>query len=458
MTASRPKRPKRRVNKPKARSADKQHPAIGRQIDLSIDSIGHGGDGIGFFEDSPVFVPFALPGDQLTVTLTERRGEGFFATIAQEHRTAARAEPVCPHFGRCGGCQLQHLPTADYTKWKIDQVRKTLATRGLGEVEIRPLINAAPATRRRVRLAFERSKTTDSTLNLGFRERHRRTIVPIEACPIALPAITKLLPALNRLLGDLEMTAKGGEILLTAADTGIDFLLQTALAPNLADREALGAFADKQDLARLTWRMDAHAPAEPIADRRPVQIKMADITVDLPIGAFLQASDQAEAAIRQAINEAIGQSHRIADLFTGCGAFSLPLAAAAGHKVKAYERDPAMIQALKVAARRAGIDRAIHAEVRDLDQTPLQAQDLQNTDAVILDPPRAGAKTQVEAIATSPSPKRIVMASCNPATFARDARLLIDAGYRLTSIQPIDAFLWSTEIELVGAFEHPIPS
>ena len=124
------------------------------------------------------------------------------------------------------------------------------------------------------------------------------------------------------------MTAKGGEILLTAADTGIDLLLQTALAPNLADREALGAFTDQQDIARLTWRADAHAPAEPIAAQRPVQIKMGEITVDLPIGAFLQASDQAEAAIRQAINEAIGQSHRIADLFTGCGAFSLPLAAA----------------------------------------------------------------------------------------------------------------------------------
>lgn len=445
----------------KTRTSANFHPALGQKVDLVIDAIGHGGDGIGRFENAPVFIPFALPGDRLTVTLTGRRGEGFVADIMAEEARAPRAQPSCPHFQRCGGCQLQHLQATTYQRWKLEQVEKALLSRGLADIKIRPLITGAPALRRRLRLAFDgqngSAKSNHSAIKLGFRARHSRTIMPIDKCVIAKPALIDLLPALNRLLGALDMAGEGGELLLTSTMSGIDLLLQAPNPPGLADREALGGFAETHDLARLAWRPSPFAPTEPIAARRPAQVKMGGIGVDLPIGAFLQATEPAEDAIRQAINEALGEAGRLIDLFTGCGAFSLPFAAS-GREVVAFERDQAMVEALRMAARRAGIESKLRAEARDLDRDPLQEQELGNADALILDPPRAGAERQVEALAMSPSPKKIAMASCNPATFARDARHLIDAGYRLSWVQPIDAFLWSTEIELVGAFEHVLPS
>jgi 23S rRNA (uracil1939-C5)-methyltransferase len=195
---------------------------------------------------------------------------------------------------------------------------------------------------------------------------------------------------------------------------------------------------------------------EPIAERRPVTVSMGGIPVPLPIGAFLQATEPTEAAIREAVSQAIGPADGIGDLFAGCGTFSLPFAAA-GRRVIAFERDQAMVNAMNAAARSAGIEQHLIAYERDLDRQPLDQTDLESLDALIIDPPRAGARTQVNALAAS-AIKKIAMVSCNPATFARDARILEDGGYRLAWIQPIDAFLWSAQIELVAAFEHHGPS
>ncbi len=450
---------KRRNAKAGGGKARPQDPAGGREIDLRIEAIGHSGDGIGRFEGVPVFVPFALPGDHLIVRLDARRQGGFAASMREVITAAPRSIPPCSHFERCGGCQLQHLFPDDYQRWQIHQVKKALSSRGLTGIEIRPVIEGRPATRRRLRLAFDRGQRErpgcriepdGGTVDLGFRERYGRTVVSISACPIALPSLTALLPSLKALLGRLAMAKEGGEILLTAADTGIDLLLQTPSSPDLADRERLGAFAESADLARLAWRPDAHETGEPIAARRPVRIDMGGIAVDLPIGAFLQATRHAETAIRESITEAIRDGEHIVDLFAGCGAFSLPFAAS-GRKASAFERDPAMIDALTGAAKSAPIDRCLQAAVRDLDRAPLRRDELTAIDVVILDPPRVGARTQVEQLAAS-EVKNIAMVSCNPATFARDAHLLIDGGYRLLWVQPIDAFLWSAQIELVGAF------
>ncbi len=430
----------------------KTDPKIGKIVDVSIDEIGSNGDGVGRLDAQPVYVPLALPGDALSVRLCDRRGAGYAAELVESRMLMPRNQPICRHFGMCGGCRLQHLRPVDYREWKCRQVVSALASRGIDGVEIRPLIDGHPATRRRLRLAF---RPVGKRLVLGFRRRLGSEIVDVDDCPIALPSIVNALIPLRNCLRELELSAKGGELAITAANNGLDVLIETPNPPGLADLEALATLAEAKDLARLTWRNDVSMPAEPIAIRRQPIIDVDGIPVALPAGAFLQATKEAESAIRRAVAKAIEGAEVIADLFAGCGALSLPFARE-GLRVEAAERDPAMARAVNAAACSISPAPKIAAVVRDLEREPLMASELERLDGLIIDPPRAGAQAQVEALAAVAGPKRIAMVSCNPATFARDARTLIDAGYRLRWIQPIDAFLYSAEIELVGAFERTI--
>jgi 23S rRNA (uracil1939-C5)-methyltransferase len=359
---------------------------------------------------------------------------------------APRAEPPCPHFGACGGCQLQHLPAAQYRAWKLGQVRTALARQGLDGIPIEPLVEGDPGSRRRVRFAFERR---GATVQLGFRERRGRGIVEIDVCPVAARGLIDLLPALRALLARLDLARRGGELQVTWTAGGIDLEIIGA-PPSLADREALAACAQAEDLARTSWGGGGETDAEPVAERRVPATAFGEVAVELPPGAFLQATAAAEAGILSAIRRALGDSGRVADLFAGCGTFSLPLAAA-GRTVHAVERDAAMLAALGRAARRAGLAGRVTTERRDLQRAPLAGAELERFDALVVDPPRAGALAQADAIAAAPV-SRLAMVSCNPATFARDARILIDGGWRSLWVQPIDAFLWSSRVELVGAF------
>ncbi|MGI9452004.1 MAG: class I SAM-dependent RNA methyltransferase, partial [Geminicoccaceae bacterium] len=397
-----------------------------------------------------LYVPLALPGDALTVRISARRGAGYAADLVEARTLMPRQAPACAHFGACGGCRLQHLSPIDYRAWKRQRVVSALAHRGIEDVEIKPLIDTSPAARRRLRLAFCKS---NQGVSLGFRRRLGKEIVDIRDCAIALPIIVNLLNPLRHCLSTLDLAAKPGEVSITAADNGLDLLLQTLAPPNLADREALAAFAETSDLARLAWRGDATEPAEPIAARRQPMVDAGGIPIALPSGAFLQATHEAERAIRAAVARAIHDAETIADLFAGCGALSLPFAAES-RRIHAIERDPDMVRTLSAAARTAGLQAHVDAAARDLDREPLSGDELDRFDAVILDPPRAGARPQVEAIARAASPQTIAMVSCNPGTFARDARILTDAGYQHLWTQPIDAFQYAAEIELVAAFER----
>ena len=421
-------------------------PDIGDVVELSIEQLGARGDGIGQIGGARVFLPLALPGERWRVRLVARRADGLVAVPVASLDRVPRAPAPCRHFGTCGGCQLQHLPAADYAAWQRRTVVQALARRGLHEVEVAPPRITPPASRRRVRLAFR----VTAGVQLGFRVRSGHALVDVLECPVACPGIVALLPALRPLLARLAIARRGGEVQITASASGLDLLLATALPPGLAERERLAAFADQQDLARLAWQAAPNLPAEPIAARRPVWVEFAGVRVELPPGAFLQATGFAEAAIRSAVAEAIGDARRIADLFAGCGTFGLPLAAA-GCRISAVDADAQMLAAAGGAARRAGFGDRLATECRDLERAPLAGPALRHLDAVILDPPRAGARAQAAALAASQVP-RIAMVSCNPATFARDARTLVDGGYRLVFVQPIDAFLWSSQIELVGAF------
>jgi 23S rRNA (uracil1939-C5)-methyltransferase len=422
-------------------------PEVGDLVEVTIAEIGAQGDGIGRSGGARVFLPVALPGERWRVRLAARRADGFIATpIAPLDRTA-RAQAPCPHFRTCGGCQLQHLPAADYAAWQREAVILALARRGLEGIEVSAPKVTPPASRRRVRLAF---RLCPGGIALGFRVRSGHALVDVAECPVARPEIVALLPALRGLLAGLAMARRGGELQVTASDSGLDLLLTVAAAPGLAEREALADFAARHDIARLAWRPAAGTSAEPIAARRPVRVDFAGVSVQLPTGAFLQATGFAEGAIRTAVIEAIGDARRIADAFGGCGTLGLPLAAA-GRLVLALDADAPMLTAARNAARRAGFGERLTIECRDLERAPLVGPALERLDVMILDPPRAGARAQTTALAASRVP-RVAMVSCNPATFARDARTLVDGGYRLLWVQPIDAFLWSSQIELVGAF------
>ncbi|MGH1482677.1 MAG: 23S rRNA (uracil(1939)-C(5))-methyltransferase RlmD [Geminicoccales bacterium] len=457
---------KRRSRQGRPAPRQKPDPAIGGDHDVEIETLGRGSDGIAYLDSQPIFVPLALPGDRLRVRLITKRGQGYGARVIQRHSLAERADPPCPHFERCGGCQLQHLPADDYHGWKVQQLRTALDQRGLSDITIRSTIEGHTEARRRVRLAFSprhvqgskknQKKKPNGEITLGFREAQSHHIINIETCPITHPLIISTLEPLRKLLGNLDLAAKGGELHVTTTETGLDLLLETTTAPHLADLESLGSFAHAFDVARIVWRRDVAASPEPIAVRRPAMVSLGGIPLALPIGAFLQATEHAETAIREAVIEAIGSSQHVADLFSGCGTFGLPLAAD-GRNVIAFERAPAMVEAMKTAAKAAGIAQRLTVKLRDLERQPLDHSDLHAINAAIVDPPRAGAAPQATALAAS-EVEKIAMVSCKPTTFARDARTLIDGGYRLLWVQPIDAFLWSAEIELVAAFERAVPS
>jgi 23S rRNA (uracil1939-C5)-methyltransferase len=424
-------------------------PEVGDLVEVTIAELGAQGDGIGRSGGARVFLPLALPGERWRVRLAARRADGFVAAPVAPLDQAARPQAPCPHFGTCGGCQLQHLPAADYAAWQREAVARALARRGLDGIEVSTPKITPPASRRRVRLAFDLRRRG---IVLGFRVRSGHALVDVAACPVARPETIALLPALRGLLAGLAMARRGGELQVTASESGLDLLLTVGTSPGLAEREALAGFAGRHDLARLAWRPDARTSAEPIAARRPVRVDFAGVGVELPPGAFLQATRFAEDAIRAAVIAAIGDARRLADAFAGCGTLGLPLAAA-GRLVLALDADASLLAAARNAARRAGFGERLTTECRDLERAPLVGPALERLDAIILDPPRAGARAQTAALAASRVP-RVAMVSCNPATFARDARILVDGGYRLRSVQPIDAFLWSSQIELVGAFSH----
>jgi 23S rRNA (uracil1939-C5)-methyltransferase len=311
-------------------------------------------------------------------------------------------------------------------------------------------VRTHPGVRRRARFAFVRE---GPTVRLGFRERTGHRVIALDACPVLTPLLVALLSGVRLLLACLDLARSGGELEATVGASGVDLNIIAAHPPSLADREALAAFAAAHDVARITWSPDAATPAEPIVQRRAPTVAFGRIQVELPPGAFLQASAPAEVAIRDAVEEAIDDARHIADLFAGCGTLTLPLAAG-GRTVHAVERDPPMLAALAQAAQRAGLAERVTTERRDLHRVPLAGAELARFDALVVDPPRAGAQAQATALAAS-GLARLAMVSCNPATFVRDARILVDGGWRCLWVRPIDAFLWSSRIELVGAFARP---
>jgi 23S rRNA (uracil1939-C5)-methyltransferase len=419
---------------------------------LTIERLGAKGDGIGHLASGEIaYVAFTLPGEDVRVRLGGRRGDGVEAELeAVLQASPDRAAPPCRHFGQCGGCALQHLDPLTYRTLKSGRISGALARQGITGYEIAELLVTPPATRRRVTFSAEAGKTTKTrSVVLGFNRRASHEIIDIGECVVATPAITALLQPLRTLLAAILAPGQAADIVVTDASSGLDVLISAAGSPDLAAREFLAEFATDTNLARLMWQ--SKSVIEPIAVRDTVFMRFGGRDVAIPPGAFLQATGFGEDAIVRSVLRGLPGEGRVADLFAGCGTLSFPIAEA-GHAVLAVEGDEAALGALSRAARLAG--GRIATERRDLERSPLEPSELKGFAAIVFDPPRAGAKAQARCLARS-EVSRVIAVSCDPESFARDAAIMIEGGYRLTWVQPIDQFLWSSHVELVALFQRP---
>lgn len=410
---------------------------------LTINRIGGQGDGIAETAAGPVFAPLTLPGETVRGEVRDGRLQAMEIVVASPDRIA----PVSPHYGDCGGCSLQHWATGPYLDWKREQVRLALAREGV-ETEIEATVAVPPGTRRRVALHARRGG--DGRVVLGFKARKSWRLVEVTACPVADPRLVAAFPALARVAGAfLEHPKSAPTLHVTATLTGLDVDVTGV------ERRSGGLSGDAQmraiEAAAAAGLARLSLAGETLMMERQPTVAFGPATVPLPAGGFLQAVPEAEAAMVGRAVEAVRGAKKIADLFCGAGTFTFLLATVA--PVLAADGSAAGIAALKAGIGSGPGMKSITAEARDLFRRPLAPYDLRGCDAVVLDPPRAGALEQTRQL---PGTKAsvVVGVSCNPVTFARDARILIDAGFRLERVTPVDQFLWSAHVELVGVFRR----
>lgn len=405
---------------------------------VTIDRLGHQGDGIADTPGGPLYVALALPGERVAVSREGNRAR----LVEVVDASPDRIEPACRHFGRCGGCQLQHLAEAPYHAFKRDLVADAFARQGL-VADIASIVPAArPGSRRRVTMAARRE---GSRIDLGYHARGSHAVVAIEECPIAAPAIVRALPKLRDLAR--RLVGERTELRLTITDTpgGLDVAAVGARRLDEAIRRRLGEETVRLGLARLAVEGEVVlAPLSPA-------VTIAGVPVEPPPGGFLQAVAAAEAAMTAEVLAATAGARQVVDLFAGTGTFALALARTAA--VHAVEADAGAIAALSAARKRASGLKPLTVEVRDLFRRPLTAKELSRYDAIVFDPPFAGVKSQAEALAAA-KVGRAAAVSCNPATLARDLAVMVAGGWRVDKVVPIDQFLWSAHVEVVAALSR----
>jgi 23S rRNA (uracil1939-C5)-methyltransferase len=401
--------------------------------ELEIGALGAQGDGIAETGAGRVYVAFALPGERV-----EAGARGQPRLLSQP--SADRAPPVCRHFGVCGGCVAQHMGDRLYAEWKRDIVVAALRQRGLG-AGVAPLRRIPAGTRRRAVLTARRE---GRRIALGYHRRKSLDLVDIEECPVLLPEVSAQLPALRAIAAALPAPELRLTVLSTPAGLDVAVVAGAGRLQPAAAAE-IGRIVAQHRLARVA------VDGEMVIERAAPLLNVAGCAVAVPPGSFVQAVEEAERVMAGLVVGAVGTAKRVADLFCGVGAFTFDLARRA--RVLALDRDQAAIAALAAGARRAQGLRPIEARVRDLFRAPLSAKELEGFDAAIFDPPRAGAKSQAQQLACSQVPT-IVAVSCDPGTLARDARLLVDGGYAIESVTPIDQFLFSAHVETVAVFRR----
>lgn len=415
--------------------------------DLLIRELGPKGDGVHDSERGRIYVDRTLPGDTVQAKIRKGddgiiRGDLVEVVKASEHRVPA----PCPHYDVCGGCTIQHASEEFYRTWKADSVRDALEKKGLRHHTWLDPIFLPPGTRRRATFAAFKK---NNVVTLGYYKRRTHMVTDIQSCLIADPAIMGLRRSLTTALMPILQEGKEADVFVQLVNGAFDLVITGPIGkkgkPDLQVREAIAQMAHKSKLNRISWRMKERDHVEVMVEVNPLRTKFGRLDVALPPLAFLQPTKAGETALVDAVMDFLPQTGKFADLFSGCGTFSGPMLDRG--PVDAFESVDPAIKALD-KAKGANPLRVFR---RDLFRNPLRRDDANKYDAIVFDPPRAGAKEQVEMLASARTPV-LVGVSCNPATFARDARILVDGGYRLEAVKVIDQFTWSHHVELVAKF------
>ncbi|MBA3449179.1 MAG: class I SAM-dependent RNA methyltransferase [Pseudaminobacter sp.] len=405
---------------------------------FGISRLGAQGDGIAETESGPVFIPFALPGETVTAALGKDRA----ALVAVLEASPLRVAPPCRHFTECGGCALQHLETTAYNGWKRDKVDEALRREGI-DAPVSQTIACPPYSRRRAIFSARRS---EGGIVFGYHRALSHQIIDITECPISAREIEAALGPLKALADVICKTRETFHMTVTRTESGLDIAAQDSGALSEKARKVASDFVIRHGFARLT--IDGEIIVEP---RKPM-IFFGEVSVFPPSGGFLQAVEQAEAAMAELVTGYLRRAKKVLDLFAGSGAFALRLARAA--EVHAVEGDGAALAALDRGFRFGSGLKRVTSEKRDLFRRPVTFKELAAFDGLVFDPPRAGAEDQCRQIAKSDVPY-VAAVSCNPTTLARDLRILIDGGYALKSVTPLDQYLWSPHVEAVALLEKP---
>lgn len=425
--------------------------AIPAPADVRVTGLGSESDGLAQLPDSTrLFVPLTLPGELVRVRPTTRRGDGWAAEVESVLEPSPdRIAPPCRHFGTCGGCTLQHWHPDPYLAWKVGMLDAALRRAGFPDVPMAPAARSHPAERRRMDLAVRRAPTG---ILLGLHRFRATDVVDLAECRVLDPALATLLAPLRDVLRRLQAVRREASVVANLLPGGPDLLLRTDAALTTPDRTTLTAFARAHGIPRIAWAQGQAAP-ETACLLRPATLSLSGVTVAPPPGAFLQATASGEAAIIAAVLAALpaklAPRARIGELYAGCGTLTFALAQRA--RVTAWEGDAASVAALRQAANQAGLAGRVEVFPRDLARQPLQVKELGGFAVLVLDPPHDGAAAQMPAIAVAGVPV-VVYVSCNPAALGRDAAVLGQMGYRLTTVQPVDQFLWSARLESVAVF------
>jgi 23S rRNA (uracil1939-C5)-methyltransferase len=409
---------------------------------LTIDHVGHRGDGVSLVDGEAVYVPYKLGGETVEVATVPGHHPDRRRLLAVEIASPERIPPFCPHFGVCGGCAIQHWEMERYRAWKRNLVVETLAQAKL-DCEVAPLIDAHGLGRRRITLHAHMS--THEVLKVGFTAASSHDIVPVDRCPILDPGLDRALDAAWALAEPLSGNGKPLDIQVTATRGGLDIDVRGSGPLKPATITTASRIAEQHRLARLTRH------GELVVQRTPPTISIGKAEVILPPGSFLQATAAGEEALAALVAERCGKAKHIVDLFCGVGPFALRLASKS--RVTAFDSDADAVAALQKAATATSGLKPVKAEARDLFRRPLLPQELREVDTVVFDPPRQGAQAQSLQLAAS-KVGVVIAVSCNVATFARDARILVDGGYRIEGVTPVDQFRHTPHVELVARFSR----
>jgi 23S rRNA (uracil1939-C5)-methyltransferase len=409
---------------------------------LVIDHVGHRGDGVATVGSESVYVPYTLGGETVEVAPVPGNHPDRRRLTRVDSASPERIAPFCPHFGVCGGCAIQHWETERYRAWKRDIVVTTLAQAGI-DCEVAPLADAHGAGRRRITLHARMG--THEVVKVGFAASGSRDIVPIDRCPILDPHLDGAIEAAWAIAEPLIAMGKPLDIQVTATESGLDVDVRGSGAVSTRLITKLSEIAKQHRLARLTRH------GELVLMRTSPVISIGPAQVALPPGSFLQATVAGEETLAALVADHCKRAKHIADLFCGVGPFALRLATKS--RVTAFDNDAASILALQKAVTSTSGLKPLKAEARDLFRRPLVPQELRDYDAVVFDPPRQGAQAVATQLAASKVPT-VVAVSCNVATFARDAKILIDGGYKIDGVTPVDQFRHTPHVELVARFRR----